>query len=88
MTFNEPRVIADVGFNSGIMPPSRCSKEYGNCTNGNSGTEPYIVAHNIILSHANVVDTYRRKFQVIKDVFFFNYLLSKFCFYVLILFIF
>ncbi|XP_050943160.1 beta-glucosidase 43-like isoform X3 [Cucumis melo] len=63
MTFNEPRVIADVGFNSGIMPPSRCSKEYGNCTNGNSGTEPYIVAHNIILSHANVVDTYRRKFQ-------------------------
>lgn len=64
MTFNEPRVIADVGFNSGIMPPSRCSKAYGNCTNGNSGTEPYIVAHNIILSHATVVDTYRKKFQV------------------------
>ncbi|XP_023552080.1 beta-glucosidase 44-like isoform X2 [Cucurbita pepo subsp. pepo] len=63
MTFNEPRVIADVGFNSGIMPPSRCSKEYGNCTTGNSGTEPYIVAHNIILSHATVVDRYRKKFQ-------------------------
>lgn len=31
---------------------------------GNPGTEPYIVGHNLILSHAHAVDIYRRKFQV------------------------
>ncbi|CAA3006101.1 beta-glucosidase-like [Olea europaea subsp. europaea] len=30
---------------------------------GNPGTEPYIVGHNLILSHAHAVDIYRRKFQ-------------------------
>ncbi|XP_004140826.1 beta-glucosidase 44 [Cucumis sativus] len=63
MTFNEPRVIAALGFDNGINPPSRCSKEYGNCTNGNSGTEPYIAAHHIILSHAAAVDIYRNNYQ-------------------------
>lgn len=56
MTFNEPRVIATLCFDSGVNPPSRCSKEYGNCTEGNSGIEPYIAAHNMILAHATAVD--------------------------------
>ncbi|CAA2938173.1 beta-glucosidase-like [Olea europaea subsp. europaea] len=30
---------------------------------GNPGTEPYIVAHNLILAHANAVDIYRKKYQ-------------------------
>lgn len=64
MTFNEPRVIAALGFDNGINPPCRCSKEYGNCTEGNSGTEPYIAAHHIILAHAAAVNTYRTNFQV------------------------
>ncbi|XP_023529058.1 beta-glucosidase 44-like [Cucurbita pepo subsp. pepo] len=63
MTFNEPRVIAALGFDNGINPPCRCSKEYGNCTEGNSGTEPYIAAHHIILAHAAAVNTYRTNFQ-------------------------
>nr|GMD00400.1 beta-glucosidase 40-like [Ipomoea batatas] len=30
---------------------------------GNSATEPYIVAHNLLLSHATAVDIYKRKYQ-------------------------
>lgn len=65
MTFNEPRVVAALGYDNGFFAPGRCSKEYGNCTAGNSGTEPYIVAHNLILSHAAAVQRYREKYQVI-----------------------
>ncbi|XP_034674054.1 beta-glucosidase 44-like [Vitis riparia] len=62
-TFNEPRVIAALGFDNGINPPSRCSKEFGNCTAGNSSTEPYIAAHNMLLSHAAAAQRYREKYQ-------------------------
>ncbi|XP_052299545.1 beta-glucosidase 43-like isoform X3 [Citrus sinensis] len=62
-TFNEPRVIAALGFDDGSNPPSRCSKEVNNCTDGNSGTEPYIAAHNMILAHAAAVQRYREKYQ-------------------------
>lgn len=64
MTFNEPRVIAALGYNDGFHAPGRCSKEYGNCTEGNSGTEPYIAAHHLILSHAEAVQRYRQKYLV------------------------
>ncbi|GAB4846794.1 Beta-glucosidase 44 [Ancistrocladus abbreviatus] len=60
MTFNEPRVIAALGYDDGSHAPGRCSKAYG-CAAGNSGTEPYIVAHNLILSHAAAVQRYRQK---------------------------
>lgn len=66
-TFNEPRVAAALGYDNGIHAPGRCSKEYGNCTEGNSGTEPYIVAHHFLLSHAGAVQRYRQKYQV-RDV--------------------
>lgn len=60
-TFNEPRIVAALGHDTGTDPPNRCTK----CAaGGNSATEPYIVAHNIILSHATAVDRYRNKFQV------------------------
>ncbi|ONK66357.1 uncharacterized protein A4U43_C06F6890 [Asparagus officinalis] len=60
MTFNEPRVTADLGYNDGSFAPARCS----NCTNGgNSATEPYIAAHTMILSHAAAVKRYREKYQ-------------------------
>ncbi|KAK9118217.1 hypothetical protein Scep_016310 [Stephania cephalantha] len=63
MTFNEPRVVADLGYSNGFFAPARCSKPVGNCTAGNSATEPYIVAHNLILSHAAAVQRYREKYQ-------------------------
>lgn len=63
MTFNEPRVVAALGYDNGFFAPGRCSKAFGNCTAGNSATEPYIVAHNLILSHAAAVQRYREKYQ-------------------------
>ncbi|GLJ09637.1 hypothetical protein SUGI_0113180 [Cryptomeria japonica] len=63
MTFNEPRVVAALGYDNGIFAPARCSTPFGNCTAGNSSTEPYIVAHNLLLSHAAAVHIYRQKYQ-------------------------
>ncbi|KAL6010914.1 Beta-glucosidase 44 [Asimina triloba] len=63
MTFNEPRVVAALGYDNGVFAPGRCSKPYGNCTQGNSGTEPYIVTHHLILCHAEAVKRYRQKYQ-------------------------
>lgn len=60
MTFNEPRVVAALGYDEGSFAPARCT----NCTaGGDSATEPYIVAHNLILSHAAAVKRYREKYQ-------------------------
>ncbi|KAL5211104.1 hypothetical protein ABZP36_006727 [Zizania latifolia] len=59
-TFNEPRIVSALGHDTGTNPPNRCTK----CAaGGNSATEPYIVAHNIILSHATAVSRYRNKYQ-------------------------
>lgn len=64
MTFNEPRVVAALGYDEGSFAPARCS----NCSaGGNSATEPYIVAHNLILSHAAAVKRYRDKYQATQE---------------------
>ncbi|CAH9084835.1 unnamed protein product [Cuscuta epithymum] len=62
-SFNEPRVVAALGYDNGFFAPGRCSKPFGNCTHGNSATEPYIVTHNLILSHAAAAQRYRTKYQ-------------------------
>ncbi|KAL5995996.1 Beta-glucosidase 44 [Asimina triloba] len=59
-TFNEPRVVAALGYDDGSFAPGRCSRAFMNCTaEGNSATEPYIVAHHLILAHATAVNRYR-----------------------------
>ncbi|CAN6292178.1 unnamed protein product [Urochloa humidicola] len=59
-TLNEPRIVSFLGYDKGINPPNRCTQ----CTaGGNSATEPYIVVHNILLSHATAVARYRSKYQ-------------------------
>lgn len=68
VTFNEPNIQVTAGYRSGSYPPSRCSSSYGNCTYGDSEKEPFVAAHNIILSHATVVDIYRRQYQVLTQV--------------------
>ncbi|XP_078166600.1 putative inactive beta-glucosidase 14 isoform X2 [Carex rostrata] len=62
-TFNEPNLYTKFCYMSGLYPPGRCSLPFGNCTYGNSSTEPYTAAHNVILSHATAVDIYRRSYQ-------------------------
>jgi beta-glucosidase/6-phospho-beta-glucosidase/beta-galactosidase len=64
VTFNEPNTFSSEGYATGNVAPGRCSNYEGNCTAGNSATEPYVVAHNIILSHATAVNLYREKYQV------------------------
>jgi len=65
-TFNEPNVAAIRGYRSGIFPPSRCSGTFGYCSSGDSEREPFIAAHNMILSHAAAVNVYRTKYQVLQ----------------------
>jgi beta-glucosidase len=60
-TFNEPRCVAALGYDNGLHAPGRCS---GCPAGGNSTTEPYLVAHHLILSHAAAVRRYRDKYQV------------------------
>ncbi|XVE87822.1 hypothetical protein DITRI_Ditri19aG0019000 [Diplodiscus trichospermus] len=63
VTFNEPNYEVNFGYRIGTFPPSRCSWPFGNCTNGDSEKEPFIAAHNVILSHAAAVHIYRTKYQ-------------------------
>ncbi|XP_075644782.1 beta-glucosidase 17-like isoform X2 [Castanea sativa] len=63
VTINEPNIFTIGGYVTGVDAPGRCSNYVGNCTYGNSGTEPYIVGHNLLLSHAIAVKLYREKYQ-------------------------
>lgn len=63
-TINEPNIFSLFGYNNGTFAPGRCSKAINaNCPAGNSATEPYIAAHNMLLSHASAVKLYRDKYQ-------------------------
>ena len=59
------------GYFTGKYPPMRCSEPFGHCSSGNSVLEPYIAAHNVIMSHATAVDIYRKDYQVCDRIFFF-----------------
>nr|BAO04176.1 hypothetical protein [Delphinium grandiflorum] len=64
MTFNEPHTFSIQGYDVGLQAPGRCSiLAHIVCRAGNSATEPYIVAHNALLSHATAVDIYRKKYK-------------------------
>ncbi|KAK3150857.1 hypothetical protein QOZ80_3AG0238660 [Eleusine coracana subsp. coracana] len=68
ITFNEPHTVAVQGYDSGLQAPGRCSVLlHLYCRTGNSGTEPYIVAHNMILAHATVSDIYRKKYKATQN---------------------
>lgn len=64
ITFNEPHTFTIQGYDVGLQAPGRCSillRLF--CRAGNSATEPYIVAHNVLLTHAKVADIYRKKYK-------------------------
>ncbi|XP_021718407.1 beta-glucosidase 6-like isoform X1 [Chenopodium quinoa] len=64
ITLNEPHTVASQGYDIGIFAPGRCSiLLHLFCRAGNSATEPYIVAHHLLLAHGTAVDIYRRKYQ-------------------------
>ncbi|CAA3030019.1 beta-glucosidase-like [Olea europaea subsp. europaea] len=83
ITLNEPWSFAIQGYVTGYFPPGRgrtaiepikaialhrCKPgPLTLCSKGNPGTEPYTVAHNLILSHAQAVDIYRQRYQSHQD---------------------
>lgn len=68
LTFNEIQTYSWIGYGNGAHAPGRCSS-YANpdCEwvggGGDSGTEPYLVAHNSLIAHAKAAKTYREKYQ-------------------------
>ncbi|XP_021280661.1 vicianin hydrolase-like [Herrania umbratica] len=65
VTMNERNGWSINGYNSGSFAPGRCSGYVGNCSSGDCATEPYVVAHHLLLSHAAAVKLYKQKYQVI-----------------------
>ncbi|KAL3718510.1 hypothetical protein ACJRO7_003610 [Eucalyptus globulus] len=67
-TFNEANIFSMAGYDLGFLPPNRCSSPFGyfNCTRGDSSLEPYMAAHNILMSHASATRLYRKKYQNIQ----------------------
>lgn len=63
-TFNEPNLLVEMAYIRGKYPPARCSAPFGNCSDGNSDSEPLVAMHNILLSHALAAKIYRREFKV------------------------
>ena len=65
ITLNEPWTYSYGGYTYRILAPGRCSSWQNlNCLGGDSGTEPYLVSHNQLLSHAAAVKVYKQKYQV------------------------
>ncbi|GMN57298.1 hypothetical protein TIFTF001_026408 [Ficus carica] len=64
ITLNEPYTYTNGGYSKGNLAPGRCSEWQNiNCTGGDSGTEPYLVSHHQLLSHAAAVKLYKEKYQ-------------------------
>ncbi|GMN47077.1 hypothetical protein TIFTF001_016261 [Ficus carica] len=64
-TINEVNVFALGGYDSGSIPPKRCSRPFGytECSTGNSSTEPYIAAHHMLLAHASAARLYEKNYK-------------------------
>ncbi|KAL9322957.1 hypothetical protein ACSQ67_011010 [Phaseolus vulgaris] len=68
ITLNEPYIYSREGYAVGDFAPGRCSDwQDSSCLGGDSGTEPYIVTHNLLLAHAAAVDVYKRNYQTSPD---------------------
>ncbi|KIJ07835.1 glycoside hydrolase family 1 protein, partial [Paxillus involutus ATCC 200175] len=62
LTMNEPWCISVLGYGRGVFAPGR-SSDRKRSPEGDSSTEPWIVGHNAILSHAYAVELYRKEFK-------------------------
>ncbi|XP_052727130.1 cyanogenic beta-glucosidase-like [Vigna angularis] len=64
ITLNEPWSFSRGGYALGSFAPGRCSQWLNpECTGGDSGTEPYVISHYQLLSHATAVQVYKKKYQ-------------------------
>ncbi|KAJ7157223.1 beta-glucosidase 1B [Mycena filopes] len=62
LTMNEPWCVSILGYGRGVFAPGR-SSDRTRSPEGDSSTEPWIVGHNVILSHARAVKLYREQFK-------------------------
>lgn len=62
ITYNEPGVYTLAGYAAGVHAPGRSSFRKRNAE-GDSSTEPFIVAHTELVSHGHVARMYREEFQ-------------------------
>ncbi|KAK6067910.1 beta-glucosidase [Seiridium cupressi] len=62
ITYNEPGVYTLAGYAAGVHAPARSSFRDLN-EEGDSSTEPFIVAHTELLSHAYVAKMYKQEFK-------------------------
>ncbi|KAI0657621.1 beta-glucosidase 1B [Cubamyces menziesii] len=62
LTMNEPWCISVLGHGRGVFAPGR-SSDRTRSPEGDSSKEPWIVGHNVILSHAYAVKLYREQFK-------------------------
>lgn len=69
-SFNKWRAIVALGYDNGFFAPGRCSKAFEDCKEGDSSTEPYVVAYNLIKCHVAASLRYHLKYQVELTFFF------------------
>ncbi|KAF9258336.1 glycoside hydrolase family 1 protein [Marasmius fiardii PR-910] len=62
LTMNEPWCVSILGYGRGVFAPGR-SSDRERSPEGDSATEPWIVGHSVILSHAHAVKVYREEFK-------------------------
>lgn len=65
LTVNEPWCVSILGYGRGVFAPGR-SSDRDRSPKGDSATEPWIVGHNVILSHAYAVRLYREEFKAVQ----------------------
>lgn len=62
ITYNEPGVYSLAGYAAGVHVPARSSYRDKN-EEGDSSTEPFIVGHTELISHAYAAEMYRKEFK-------------------------
>ncbi|CAN1145086.1 Beta-glucosidase 12 [Linum perenne] len=64
ITLNEPMGTTGKAYDEGVFAPGHCSPWVNRaCRVGDSGIEPYIVAHNLLLAHSAAYHLYKSKYQ-------------------------
>ncbi|CAN1802011.1 Beta-glucosidase 12 [Linum perenne] len=64
ITLNEPMGTTGKAYDEGVFAPGHCSPWVNRaCRVGDSGIEPYIVAHNLLLAHSGAYHLYKSKYQ-------------------------
>ncbi|OWM73468.1 hypothetical protein CDL15_Pgr026567 [Punica granatum] len=74
ITLNEPWTYSNFGYATATSAPGRCSAwQKLNCTGRDSGTEPYLVMHHLLLAHTAAVKLYKEKIRFLDPLIYGDY---------------